>query len=104
MDTKLQTQAIALACIIVLLLTGEAQAGKDCKVDEASLISCLPAISGNKPAEYPTPDCCKALKKADLPCLCSYRNSPDLKKWGIKPDLAVKLPGKCKLAVPKECS
>jgi Probable lipid transfer len=103
MATKLQIRAITLACIMILFSVGDGRATKDCKVDKVGLISCLPAISGTHPDRYPSPDCCNALKSADLPCLCSYKNSPDLKKLGIKPDLAVKLPKKCHLAVPNEC-
>lgn len=103
MATKLQTLAITLACVMILLSTGEARVAKDCKVDKMGLISCLPAISGSHPDPSPSPQCCNALKTADLPCLCSYRDSPDLKKLGINPNLAMKLPGKCKLAVPRGC-
>ncbi|KAF3323722.1 putative lipid-transfer protein DIR1-like protein [Carex littledalei] len=105
MDTKVQILlAITLACMVILLPAAEARAAKDCKANIADLISCMPCIRNTNPDPKPTEECCKALEKADLPCLCSsYKNSPELKKLGINTKLAMALPGKCKLTVPKEC-
>lgn len=100
MDTKLQVLALTLA-FIVILLPAQARAAKDCNI--ADLLSCMPCIRNTKPDPEPTDECCKALKKADLPCLCrSYKNSPNLKNY-VNPKLAMELPGKCKLSVPNEC-
>ena len=107
--TKLQVVAITLACLFVNILlpdvpAAEARAAKvDCKANIADLISCMPCIRNTHPDPKPTQECCKALEKADLPCLCStYKNSPDLRKYA-NPKLAMALPAKCKLTVPKQC-
>ncbi|KAF3323723.1 putative lipid-transfer protein DIR1 [Carex littledalei] len=93
MDTKLQILAITLACIVILIPDAEARAAKDCKAHIADFLSCMPIIrNGDPSAPKPTNECCTALENADLPCLCSSY-----------PELAMALPGKCKLTVPKEC-
>ncbi|WOL15002.1 hypothetical protein Cni_G23783 [Canna indica] len=61
------------------------------------------AISDSSKPAAPSPECCKALAKADLRCLCSYKNSPLLRTLGIDPELAVKLPPKCNLKTPANC-
>ncbi|XP_078155551.1 putative lipid-transfer protein DIR1 [Carex rostrata] len=104
MDTKVQVLALTLAFIVILLPAAdqaEARAAKDCNI--ADLLSCMPCIRNTKPDPEPSDECCKALKKADLPCLCSsYKNSPNLNKY-VNPKLAMELPAKCKLSVPNEC-
>ncbi|ONK78206.1 uncharacterized protein A4U43_C02F15640 [Asparagus officinalis] len=74
-----------------------------CSMSSEGMEACKPSVSGPSPAP-PSEDCCSALRDADLDCLCSYRNSALLPTLGIDPDLAVKLPKKCGLTPPQECS
>ncbi|OAY84898.1 putative lipid-transfer protein DIR1 [Ananas comosus] len=99
---KLPILLAIVAVALLALLAGAADSR--CRMSEKGLMACLPSVTGEAPASSPPPaECCKALKKADLPCLCGYKNSADLPKLGIKPGLAVQLPAKCKLPVPKQC-
>ncbi|KAJ0981135.1 hypothetical protein J5N97_009390 [Dioscorea zingiberensis] len=72
-----------------------------CNMSMAGLDSCKPAASGSPPQE-PSQECCQALAGADLQCLCSYKNSVWLRRYGIDPDLAMQLPEKCNLQLPQD--
>lgn len=67
-----------------------------CNVTIAELAECLPAITGKSPPE-PSDDCCKALRKSDLHCLCKHKSQLS------NPSKAMELPGKCGLELPHEC-
>ncbi|KAM3377050.1 putative lipid-transfer protein DIR1 [Capsicum galapagoense] len=73
-----------------------------CGLTINDLMTCKPAVSGAKPLP-PSDKCCAALSKADLPCLCTYKNSPMLSSFKINPTLAMDLPSKCELDSPN-CS
>ncbi|XP_073012962.1 putative lipid-transfer protein DIR1 [Typha latifolia] len=73
-----------------------------CNMTQQGIDACKPSVSGSDPTP-PSKKCCSALAAADLPCLCSYRNSYLLPAYGIDPDLALQLPAKCHLALPAEC-
>ncbi|KAF9606067.1 hypothetical protein IFM89_023090 [Coptis chinensis] len=74
-----------------------------CNLNQDDLITCKPAVTKPNPVD-PTSDCCTALTKANLTCLCSYKNSMVLPLYGIDPDLAMKLPEKCSLTPPTTCT
>lgn len=67
-----------------------------CGMPTSSIVDCLPAIVEPKP-ESPTQQCCNAVKKADIPCLCSLASAPILPPLGINKDLLLALFGKCAL-------
>ncbi|KAH7521430.1 hypothetical protein FEM48_Zijuj07G0032300 [Ziziphus jujuba var. spinosa] len=73
-----------------------------CKVSVSGLMTCKPAVTAPNPSP-PSANCCSALSHADFQCLCSYRNSNLLPSLGIDPNLAMKLPQKCKLPHPASC-
>ena len=73
-----------------------------CNMTKAGLDSCQPAVTGSPPPD-PSQECCQALTAADLPCLCSYKNSLWLPVFGINPEIAMQLPEKCNLKVPDDC-
>ncbi|CAL1354054.1 unnamed protein product [Linum trigynum] len=72
----------------------------DCRVDPSQLIICRPAVTGESPPR-PTYDCCKMIKRANLPCLCMFKDF--LPAFGIDPARALALPEKCGLKTPPEC-
>lgn len=74
-----------------------------CKMTQAGLDACKPAIMGPKPEPKPADECCTALKAADLNCLCSYKNSGWLALLNIDPNLAMQLPSKCDITPPATC-
>ncbi|KAG6471940.1 putative lipid-transfer protein DIR1 [Zingiber officinale] len=98
-------KAVALFFLLsVLLSSGElAAAESSCKMTEQGMIACLPSMADGKSPAAPSPKCCAALAKADLPCLCKYKDSPALRQLGINPKLAVQLPVKCKLSSHPAC-
>ncbi|OIT21529.1 putative lipid-transfer protein dir1 [Nicotiana attenuata] len=71
-----------------------------CRVTINELAECLPAVMGQKPPP-PTADCCAALHKADLRCMCNKKS--ELAQRGINPAAAMKLPKQCKINVPRGC-
>ncbi|KAJ9169836.1 hypothetical protein P3X46_017985 [Hevea brasiliensis] len=74
-----------------------------CDMNDDGILACKPSVSKPNPVDPPTKECCKALKGANLTCLCSYRNSLLLPSLGIDPDLALALPAKCNLTTPAGC-
>ncbi|XP_040999657.1 putative lipid-transfer protein DIR1 [Juglans microcarpa x Juglans regia] len=73
-----------------------------CNVPYSGLMECKPSVTPPNPTA-PSASCCSALSHADLRCLCSYRNSNLLPSLGIDPNLAMQLPGKCKLPNAAHC-
>ncbi|KAJ4956811.1 hypothetical protein NE237_013594 [Protea cynaroides] len=73
-----------------------------CNMTEDDLMACKPAVTQPNP-EDPSDQCCEALSKADLTCLCSYKDSMFLPSLGIDPTLAMQLPAKCNLTPPATC-
>lgn len=71
-----------------------------CNVTIAELAECLPAITGKSPPK-PSKNCCNALGKADLHCLCNHKS--ELSKYGANPAKAMELPKKCNLELRNEC-
>ena len=68
-----------------------------CNMPPNGLKACLPSVSGDNPVDPPYPACCAALAVADLKCFCRYKNSGMLSIYGIDPNKAMALPGKCKV-------
>ncbi|KAJ4850015.1 hypothetical protein Tsubulata_050314 [Turnera subulata] len=101
---------VVVAAIMVLTLASNigmhhlyfCRAQSICKMPVDGLMSCKPAVTPPNPTA-PSPGCCSALSHADMNCLCSYRNSKLLPSLGIDPNLAMQLPGKCKLPHPANC-
>ncbi|KAL2935662.1 putative lipid-transfer protein DIR1 [Bienertia sinuspersici] len=67
-----------------------------CGAPVQGLLTCLPSVQPPNPTP-PTPDCCAAIKKGDENCLCAYKDSPQLPKYGIDKALFLALPTKCGL-------
>ncbi|CAL9064096.1 unnamed protein product, partial [Musa banksii] len=103
MEWKLRSVALAMAVVLAVACTMEVAAQSLCKMSQEGLDACRPCISTVKPAEQPSDACCAALKQADLPCLCSYKNSVLLPYIGIDPKRAMQLPAKCSMAAPQQC-
>jgi Probable lipid transfer len=103
----LRSPKLVLAVLLVLFLAlGDVNVMRICAEQEIcnmtkqQLEECKPAVSGSNPSP-PSAECCDALKSADLPCLCSYKNY--LPSLGIDPNLAIQLPAKCGLTAPSDC-
>ncbi|KEH30405.1 putative bifunctional inhibitor/plant lipid transfer protein/seed storage helical [Medicago truncatula] len=85
----------------MLLIDGQSL----CQMTNKGLKACEPYVSGVKIAAFQIPSdaCCHATAKADLECLCSYKDSGLLSFYGIDPDQAMDLPVKCKLVDSFNC-
>ncbi|MCI26038.1 MtN5 protein [Trifolium medium] len=96
---KVLMQLMVAALLFAML--GGSLAFVICKVDTNKLKnSCQKFATGDNP---PPPDqiCCNVLRRADLPCLCSYKSA--LPSLGINAAKALALPGQCGLRTPSKC-
>ncbi|GAB4830327.1 hypothetical protein Ancab_019965 [Ancistrocladus abbreviatus] len=87
--------------LLLLVAIAEIANGDEsvCGVGVSGLMTCKPAVTEPNPAP-PTEECCAAISKADLKCLCQFKTSPLLPSLGIDPQLALDLPVKCGLPHP----
>ncbi|KAI9186404.1 hypothetical protein LWI28_016895 [Acer negundo] len=93
---------VGIWLIALVLVGGKTTAFPICNIDSTEMMNqCLPSVSGKSP-KPPSKQCCAAVRKAKLPCLCGYKNV--LPALGIQPKLALALPKKCGLATPPECN
>ncbi|XP_060206629.1 putative lipid-transfer protein DIR1 [Lycium barbarum] len=98
-----KTVTLALVAIVLSSVSIEvSQAQGICNVSGEGLMSCKPSVTPPNPSA-PTAQCCSALAKADMGCLCAYKNSQWLPSLGIDPKLAMQLPEKCKLPNAPHC-
>ncbi|CAK9155761.1 unnamed protein product [Ilex paraguariensis] len=101
-------EAYQKIAILVILLVANANnlqvcyAQTICNMSGADLMACKPSVTPPNPTP-PSPQCCSGLSRADLRCLCSYKNSKLLRSLKIDPNLALQLPDKCKLPHPAQC-
>ncbi|KNA05452.1 hypothetical protein SOVF_190260 [Spinacia oleracea] len=82
-----------------LMQEAHGQPGTVCGITITSLLPCLTSVRQPNPTP-PSPDCCGVLKPISQDtekCLCSYADSPLLRKYGIDKDLFLALPAKCGL-------
>ncbi|RVW32348.1 putative lipid-transfer protein DIR1 [Vitis vinifera] len=86
---------VILALVLVVAVVANGQ-GSICRMTQDGLTACKPSVSGQSPLP-PSPACCAAISKADLPCLCSFKNSALLPYLGIDPNMATQLPAKCNI-------
>ncbi|KAE8692124.1 Detected protein of confused Function [Hibiscus syriacus] len=93
---------VVLMMITAALMMEGSRAISLCDMDDEGIEACRPSVTQPNPVD-PTPECCEALKGANLTCLCSYKNSYWLPSLGIDPALAMGLPPKCKLDMPPDC-
>ncbi|KAL4185291.1 hypothetical protein AMTRI_Chr10g5160 [Amborella trichopoda] len=93
---------LTVIAIVVLVIVEFGNGMEICGMDSGELQQCLPAIRGPSPSA-PNPGCCSTIRKADLLCLCSYRDSFLLPTFGVDPKLAMALPRECHLIPPPQC-
>ncbi|KAL5197774.1 hypothetical protein ABZP36_001286 [Zizania latifolia] len=99
--TALATLLMMVAAATLAVVPSPARAV--CNMSSDQLMTCQPAAAATNPTPSPSADCCAALSTADLPCLCSYKNSPLLSLYDIDPDRAMQLPAECGLTMPANC-
>ncbi|KAF3337388.1 putative lipid-transfer protein DIR1 [Carex littledalei] len=76
-----------------------------CNVSNDGLMACKPAIQNDNPVDQPSKTCCKALKYANVTCLCEYKDSYMLRTLDINSTRAMELPYMCKTATaPIDCT
>ncbi|CAN6213762.1 unnamed protein product [Urochloa humidicola] len=102
---KAQALAALLLAMVVALATMEG-AQAICGMANEDFKLCQAAASVNDPTDSPSAECCAALGKADLGCICRYRGVAGIwmRIYHIDPSCAMALPGKCGLTMPSNCS
>ncbi|XP_059664374.1 putative lipid-transfer protein DIR1 [Cornus florida] len=93
---------VVVVMVLVMVLEGS-KAFEFCNMTKAGMLACEPCVTHQPQPAKPTPECCQALSCADLACLCSYKDSFVLSKLGVDSRLAMELPPKCNLTLPKGC-
>ncbi|KAL2460173.1 putative lipid-transfer protein DIR1 [Abeliophyllum distichum] len=101
---ELFTKLAIFAMVLAVAIWSQHSMAEDsiCGISPDDLMTCKPAVVGSI-GQLPSSVCCKALSKADLPCLCSFKSSPWTTFLGINPDLAAKLPVSCKIDPSFHC-
>lgn len=97
---------IVVVYLVVVMMMGEGAKGDEviiCGMSKDGLDSCRPAVTGLNPSP-PSKPCCLALSNANLPCLCSFKNSKLLgDKLGINFARAMELPALCNIDKSFHC-
>ncbi|RWR87184.1 putative lipid-transfer protein DIR1 [Cinnamomum micranthum f. kanehirae] len=96
---------VVLGVLVIAMFLGNIGVGPTmaftlCGMTDEGIEACRPSIRTDDPVD-PSVDCCGALSKADIPCLCSYKNSVMLPSLGIDPNAALQVPAKCNLPPPQ---
>ncbi|XAR72839.1 hypothetical protein NMG60_11019614 [Bertholletia excelsa] len=91
---------LVLVMLVAAVMVGHevaVAAGQNvCGMNLAGLMACKPSVCTDADPVPPSKACCRALKGADMQCLCDLKQKKDmLASYSISPDLAVQLPGKC---------
>ncbi|KAK4270137.1 hypothetical protein QN277_023216 [Acacia crassicarpa] len=93
---------VVVAVVVLVMFVGGTRGLSFCNLNDEGIEACKASVSEPNPVD-PSKECCEALSGADLECLCSYKNSPQLPLFGIDPNLALSLPAKCNLTLPSNC-
>uniref|UniRef100_A0A0A9FLF9 Bifunctional inhibitor/plant lipid transfer protein/seed storage helical domain-containing protein n=1 Tax=Arundo donax TaxID=35708 RepID=A0A0A9FLF9_ARUDO len=101
-----KAQALAALLLAVVALTTMKGANAICAMANEDFKLCQPAAAVNDPTDSPSEECCAALGKADLGCICRYQGVAGIwmRIYHIDPSRAMALPGKCGLTMPSNCS
>ncbi|KAL5788525.1 hypothetical protein ACOSP7_005474 [Xanthoceras sorbifolium] len=102
-NTKLVIVALVLGLLAIFSGAPSGAYGQGlCGMTKEGLMACKPSVVAQNPAP-PSPACCSAISKANLPCFCAFKNSRALGSYGIDFDQAMQLPSKCKLVNSFHC-
>lgn len=103
-----KSQALVATLLLVLVVSLAAIEGVHgvCGMSNGEFKLCQPAAAVNNPTDSPSAECCAALGKANLSCICHYKGMAGiwLKMYHIDARRAMALPGKCGLTMPSNCS
>jgi hypothetical protein len=103
---KLQATAAAAACLVVVLLVASEMVVTS-EAASCNIYQMVPCIAASKNAKVmPSRQCCTNVAQmgkglAGAKCLCSLLSNPLAKSNGVVPRIALAIPQKCRIAVPK---
>ncbi|XBH67789.1 putative lipid-transfer protein DIR1 [Aegilops tauschii subsp. strangulata] len=102
---KSQALAATLLLVLVVSLAAIESVHGVCGMSNDEFKLCQPAAAVNNPTGSPSAECCAALGKANLWCICRYKGMAGiwLKMYHIDARRAMALPGKCGLTMPSNC-
>ncbi|CAM0879462.1 unnamed protein product [Alopecurus aequalis] len=92
----------ALLVLVVALAAAPWPVHAVCNLSPGDFMTCQTATTTGA-TSGPSKECCTAMGKADLKCLCSYKSSPWLSFYHIDSNRVMQLPGKCGLTTPPNC-
>ncbi|KAG8100119.1 hypothetical protein GUJ93_ZPchr0013g36368 [Zizania palustris] len=106
---KTSALAALLLVLVVVSLTATApqRVHAICNMSNGDFGLCQPAAAVSDPTDSPSAECCAALGKADLACICRYKGAVAgfwMRIYHVDAARAMALPGKCGLAMPSSCS
>ncbi|KMZ60634.1 putative Lipid binding protein [Zostera marina] len=94
---------IVLVALMVVAAVSIVDSQKVCNISRAEFNECWPAMTAPNPT-LPSNQCCENIRNADLPCMCSYKDSYLASTvLQVDTELAMKLPKKCGLVLPSPC-
>ncbi|KAG0620315.1 hypothetical protein M758_4G206500, partial [Ceratodon purpureus] len=102
---KLHVTAAAAVCLVMLLVTSEMVVTSEAAgCDIFQLVPCMAASKNAKVT--PSKQCCTNIANMGkgllgAKCLCSLLSHPLAKSNGVVPRIALAIPQKCRIAVPK---
>ncbi|KMZ63005.1 putative Lipid binding protein [Zostera marina] len=94
---------IVLVALMVVVAVNVVDGQKVCNISRTEFDACLPAMTDPDPA-LPSQECCENIHNANLPCMCSYKDSYLATTiLSVDTKLAMELPPKCGLVLPSPC-
>lgn len=94
---------IVLVALVMVAAARVVDGQSLCNMNRTEFDECWPAMAPPNPTS-PTEKCCYNIRKADLPCMCSYKDSYIATTvLSVDTKLAMELPEKCGVTLPSPC-
>ncbi|KMZ60632.1 Bifunctional inhibitor/lipid-transfer protein/seed storage 2Salbumin superfamily protein [Zostera marina] len=94
---------IVLVALMVVAAVSVVDGQRICNISRTEFDECLPAMIAPDPT-FPSKRCCENIHNADLPCMCSYKDSYlATTVLQVDTELAMKIPKKCGRVLPSPC-
>ncbi|EMS67250.1 Putative lipid-transfer protein DIR1 [Triticum urartu] len=102
---KSHTMVAALLLVMAVSLAALEGVHGVCGMSNDEFKLCQPAAAVNNPTDSPSAECCAALGKANLSCICRYKGIAGiwLRMYHIDANRAMALPGLVILALGEVC-
>ncbi len=104
---KLQAIAASAVCMVLMLVVAAEMVGTAEAAGSCDIFKMVPCMAASKNAGVaPSKQCCANIASmgkglAGAKCLCSLLSNPLAKSNGVVPRIALAIPQKCRIPVPK---